>query len=126
MWTKTGERRSARLASTTEMGDDDDTASDGAAADATDGLTDSMATGGSETGIPERPMMCINHALCGRASFTQKNYPAYCCDVCAVSGDTEHTDNCGYRPATEAESHVHGSIEMKSMLNDITPEKLDF
>ena len=66
-------------------------------------------------------MMCINHATCGRASFTQKNYPAFCCDVCAISGGAEHTDNCGYRPATETEAHVLGSVEMESMLNDSTP-----
>ena len=71
-------------------------------------------------------MMCVNRASRGRAPFTQKNYPAYCCDVCAISGGTEHTDNCGYRPAPEAESHVPGSVETGSMLSDATPEKLHF
>ena len=126
MWTTTDGRRSARLTSTTKTGDEEGTASGGAAADATDGLTDSMATGGGETGVPGRPMMCINHARCNRASITQKNYPAFCCNVCAISGGTEHTENCGYRPAPEAESHVPGSIEMESMLNDITPDKIYF
>ena len=130
MWTRTDGRRSARLTSTTETGDDDDTVVDGGTAQCTvEGpLTWAAATGatGEETGISGRPMMCINHASRGRASFTQKNYPTYCCDVCAISGGTEHTDNCGYRPAPEAESHVPGSAAMESMLNDTTPKKMDF
>ena len=70
--------------------------------------------------------MCINHARCGRASRTQKNYPAFCCDVCAISGGTEHADTCGYRPAPETETHVPGSIETELMLNDIMPQKMYF
>ena len=48
MWTKADGRRSARLTSTTETGDDDNAAPGGAVADATDRLTGSMATGGGE------------------------------------------------------------------------------
>ena len=48
VWTKTDGRRSARLTSMTATSDDDDAAPGGAAADATDGLTGSMATGGGE------------------------------------------------------------------------------
>ena len=126
MWTKADGRRSARLTSTTETGDDDGAAPGGAVADATDRLTDSMATGGGETGIPGRPMMCIDHARCGLASWTQKNNPAYCCDACAITAGFEHTENCGYRTALEVESHVPGSIEMELILNDATPEEMYF
>ena len=81
MWTATDGRRSARLTNTMTTCDNDDAASGEAVADATEGLTDSMANGVDETGIPGRPLMCINHARCGRASRTQKNYLAFCCDV---------------------------------------------
>ena len=125
-WTTTDGRRSARLTSTMTMGDDDADVSGEAVIDATDGITDSMTTGVGETSIPGRPMMCINHARCGRASRTQKNYPAYCCDECASTAGFEHAEQCGYRTALETESHVPGSAEMELMLNDTTPGKLYF
>ena len=106
--------------------DNDDAASGEAVADATEGLTDSMANGVDETGIPGRPLMCINHARCGRASRTRKNYPAYCCDECAITAGFEHAESFGYRTALETESHVPGSIEMELMLNDTTPATMYF
>ena len=121
MWTTADGRRSARLTSTTMTGDDDDAASGKTVVDATDGITDNMATGVGETSIPGRPMMCTNHARCGRASRTQKNYPAYCCDEYASTAGFEHAEHCGYQTALETESHVPGGVEIKLMLNDTTP-----
>ena len=107
-------------------GDDGDAAPVEAVADATGGITDSMITGVGETSVPGRPMMCINHERCGRASRTQKNYPAYFCDECAVTTGLEHEEHCVTNNLRETESHVPGSAEMELMLNDTTPGKLYF
>ena len=127
VWTTTDGRRSARLTSTTETGDDDGTVVDGGTTQGTvEGpptwavATD--ATGGV-TGIPGRSLMCINHERCGHASRTQKNYPAYCCDECAVTAGSEHAEHCGVN-LRETESHVPSSVERSLMLNDTTPGEM--
>ena len=128
-WTTTDGRRSARLTSTMEMGDDDGTVVDGGT---TQGMVGGPPTWAAATdatvevtGIPGRLMLCINHARCGRASRTQKNYPAYCCDECAITAGSEHAEHCGVN-LRETESHVPGSVEMELMLNDTTPGKTRF
>ena len=117
------------MTSTTETSDDDGTVVDGGTTQGTvEGpptwavATD--ATGGV-TGIPGRPMMCINHERCGRASRKQKNYPAYCCDECAHTAGHEHAEHCGVTRRT-TESHVPGSAEMELVLNDTTPGEMYF
>ena len=104
-------------------GSDGDAAPVEVVADATDGITGSMTTGVGETSVPDRPTMCINHGRCGRASRTQKNYHAYCCDECAVTAGFEHEEHCGIN-LRETESHVPGGVEMELMLNDTTPGKM--
>ena len=127
VWKTTDERRSARLANTVETVDDDGTVVAGGTTQGTaEGPpTDTVATNATDeaAGIPGRPMMCINHERCGRASRTQKNYPAWCYNVCASTAGYEHAEHCG---VTQVESHVPRSAEMEPALNDTTPESMDF
>ena len=127
--TTTDVRRSARLTSTMEMGDDDGTVVDGGT---TQGMVGGPPTWAAATdatvevtGIPGRLMLCINHARCGRASRTQKNYPAYCYDECAHTAGHEHAEHCGVTQR-KTESHVPGSAEMELVLNDTTTGEMYF
>ena len=128
VWTTTDGRRSARLASATESGDDDDTVINGGTTQGTvEGpptwVVATDATGGV-TGIPGRPSMCINHERCRCASRMQRHYPSYCCDECAYTAGHEHAEHCFVTPITE--SHVPGSTGMELTLNDTTPGEMDF
>ena len=95
-----------RLASTTEAGNDDDSAIDGGTTQGTvEGshtLTTTAETMGGVTGIPRRPMMCINHERCRRASRTQRD-PVFCCDECEESNGYEHEDHCRLTTITESQ-----------------------
>jgi hypothetical protein len=123
MWTKTDGRRSARLTSTTETGDDGATAPGGAAAaaDETGVLTDGAdgdeydapcATGLPLT-VPGPPALCRNAALCCLQADSQRAGAEYCCGACFQTRASEHSDYCRYWQNP-------GSAEMESMLNDIT------
>ena len=87
MRTKTDGRRSARLTSTTETGDDDDTALGGAATDATGGLTDGADddeydapwASGLPLTVPGPPSLCRNAAIYGLQAYSQRAGSDYCC-----------------------------------------------
>ena len=117
------------MASTTETGNDDDSAIDGGTTQGTvEGpLTLAAATEatGGVTGIPDMPRMCVNHERCGRAdASTMCVNPAYCCDACAYTNGQEHAEHCCATQITEP--HAPGSAEMELVLNDTTPAEMRF
>ena len=118
-----------QLASTTETGNDDDSATDGGTTQGTIGgpltLTAAAEATGGATGIPDMPRMCANHERGGHAqAITMCANPAYCCDECAYTNGQEHAEHCYADQITE--SHAPGSAEMELVPNDTTPAEMRF
>ena len=88
MWTKMAGRRSARLTSSTETGDGDDTVAGGGTTQgtvegpltlvATVGLADGL-DGAAPLTLPGRPALCGNVDRCGQAQRFQTGGFGYCC-----------------------------------------------
>ena len=128
VWTTTDGRRSARLTSTTETGDDDDTAVDGGTTqgtvegpltlEATVGLADGH-DGAAPLTVPGRPALCRNIDRCRQEARSQIDGFQYCYDRCFQTHAAEHSEHCRWW-------HTPDSAEMESTLNDTTPATMYF
>ena len=131
IWTNIAGRRSARLTSSTETGDGDDTAADSGTTQgtvegpltlaATVGLTDGL-DGAAPLTLPGRPALCGNVDRCGQAQRFRSGGFGYCCGRCFETYAEEHCEDCGWYPLQPPPD----TAETESTLNDITLATMHF